>query len=219
MTSTILANLKLENFDPNTDNIAVVIREFTLKKKSDPFYDRYGEPYILSLAIDANGVTNPAIEFNILPFPNIKKGQTVKFDGHGHLVYGPHNPGEFLVYSILYMESDRDLRDFGEAVEAIVNDEATKMGIKTILSATPNYALAATVLTQLTSIVAKRLKANRDDELFRQNGTLLRDIVPPYDILRTYSENENDFIAPVVSILPLISSNNLGKQCTKIMLK
>lgn len=217
MTNTFLADLKLKNFNPQKDNIAVVIKEFTLKKRAD-FIQRYSEPYIVSLAIDENGCSTPAIEFNILPFPKVRKGQTIKFDGQGHLVYGPHNPGSFVAYSILYMESDKDLRNLGANVEAIVKDEATQMGLNAIVTAAPNAAVAITVLTELTALVAKRLKSNKDDELFRQGGTLLRDVQPPYDILRTYRENENDFIRPVVSILPLISSNNLGHQCKKIEL-
>lgn len=219
MINTFLADLKLDNFDPLKDNIAVVVKEFTLKKKADGPFQRYSEPYIVSMAIDQNGAKNPAIEFNVLPFPNVRKGQTVTFNGQGHLIYGPHNPGEFLVYSILYMESDRDIRNWGSDIEDIVKHEAISNSLQTVLAAAPTYLMAATVLTQLTNLVSIKMQQNRDDELFRQNGTLLRDFPPPYNILRTYTEQTNDFIAPVTSILPLVSSNNLGKSCTKIMLQ
>jgi len=209
MTNTFLADLKLDGFDPLKDNIAVVVKQFTLKKKADGIFQRYNEPYIVSMSIDEGCANNPAIDFNILPFPNVRKGQTVTFDGQGHLVYGPNNPGKFLAYSILYMESDKDIRKLGSKVEAIVKDEAIKNSFQTVLAAAPTYLMAATVLTQLTGLVS----------VHRQNGTLLRDVSPPYDILRTYTEQENDFIAPVTSIIPLVSSNNLGRACTRIKLE
>jgi len=219
MTNTFLADLKLDGFDPQKDNIAVVVKEFTLKKKVDGPFQRYSEPYIVSMSIDEGCAKNPAIEFNVLPFPNVRKGQTITFDGQGHLVYGPHNPGEFLAYSILYMESDKDIRNLGTNIEAIVKDEALKNSFQTVLAAAPTYLMAATVLTQLTGLVSVQMQKNGDDELYRQNGTLLRDVSPPYDILRTFTDQQNDFIAPVTSIIPLVSSNNLGQQCTKIMLE
>ena len=33
-------NYILNQFDPNSDDIAVVIKEFTLKKKADIFFDK-----------------------------------------------------------------------------------------------------------------------------------------------------------------------------------
>lgn len=217
MSNLFLANLKSNNFDPKKDKIAVVIKQFTLLKKADGFLQRYSEPYILSLAIDESGAHNPAIDFNVLPFPNVKKGDTIDFDGQGHLVYGPKNPGEFVAYSILYMESDQDIRTLGKQIEKIVKSEAVKIGMKELLKAVPTYATTITVLTELTSLVSKKMQENKDDELFRRNGTLLRDVTPAYDILRTYS-GSNDFIESKVSIIPLSSSNNLGQASKTIKL-
>lgn len=217
MANVFLAKLKSDNFNPEKDKIAVVVKQFTLRRKTDGIFQRYNEPYILSLAIDQSGANNPAIDFNILSFPNVRKGDTIDFDGQGHLIYGPDNPGEFLAYSVLFMESDKDIRKFGRDVEKVVKEEATQMGIKALLKAVPTYNTAITVLTQLTSVVSKRMQENRDDELFRRNGTLLRDVVPSFDILRTYT-GRNDFIESKISIIPLSASNKLGKASSKIKL-
>jgi len=91
------------------------------------------------------------------------------------------------------MESDSDIRELGKAVEEVVKDEATKMGIKALIAAVPKYGTAITLLIELVGLVSKRMQEIKDDELFRKNGTLLRDLAPPYDILRTY-QGENDFI-------------------------
>jgi hypothetical protein len=207
----------MENFNPQSDKIAVVVKEFTLKKKSEVFFDKYSEPYIVSMAIDEGGVENPSIDFNILPFPHVKKGDKISFDGVGHLIYGPNNPGEFLAYSILFMESDQDVRDFGKLVEDVMKSEAVKIGAKALLTAVPTYSTAITILQKLTELMAVQLQKNKDDELFRRNGALLRDVIPAYDILRTY-ESSNDYIHTKTSVIPLLESNNLGSQIKKVEL-
>lgn len=207
----------MNDFNPELDKIAVVVKEFTLKKKSDFFFDRYSEPYIVSLAIDEGGASNPSIDFNILPFPHVKKGDKITFDGQGHLIYGPENPGQFLAYSILFMESDKDVREFGKFLEEMMKSEAVNIGAKALLAAAPTYSTAITILQKLTELMAVQLQKNKDDELFRRNGTLLRDVIPAFDILRTY-ESENDFINTKTSIIPLKSSNKLGAMTKKINL-
>jgi hypothetical protein len=204
-------------FNPQSDKIAVVVKEFTLKKKSEVFFDKYSEPYIVSMAIDEGGAKNPSIDFNILPFPRVKKGDKVTFDGVGHLIYGPNNPGEFLAYSILFMESDQDVREFGKVVEDVMKSEAVKIGAKALLKAVPTYSTAITILQELTEFMAVQLQKNKDDELFRRNGTLLRDVVPAYDILRTY-ESSNNYIHTKTAVIPLLESNKLGSQIKKVAL-
>ncbi len=207
----------MEKFNSKEDKIAVVVKEFTLKKNSEVFFDKYSEPYIVSMAIDEGGAHNPSIDFNILPFPHVKKGDKISFDGVGHLVYGPNNPGEFLAYSILFMESDQDVRDFGKLVEDVMKSEAVKIGAKALLAAVPTYSTAISILLKLTELMADQLKKNKDDELFRRNGALLRDVIPAYDILRTY-ESSNDYIHTKTSIIPLLKSNNIGAQTKKVKL-
>jgi len=204
-------------FNPKQDKIAVVVKSFTLKRKSDFFLDRFSEPYIVSMAIDENGAYDTTIDFNILPFPNVRKDETVSFDGQGHLIYGPKNPGQFLAYSILFMESDKDVREFGELMENILKSEALSLGANALLSAAPTYSTAINLLQNLTELIAKQLQKNKDDELFRRNGTLLRDVKPPYDILRSY-DSENDFIKTKTSVIPLDTSNEMGAQTKAIKL-
>jgi len=207
----------MDKFNPHKDKIAVVVKSFTLKRKSEFFLDRFSEPYIVSMAIDEHGASETYIDFNILPFPNVRKGETVSFDGQGHLIYGPKNPGQFLAYSILFMESDKDVRDFGSLMEGILKTEAINLGAKALLKAAPTYSTAINLLQNLTDLISKQLQKNKDDELFRRNGTLLRDVKPAYDILRTY-ESENDFIKAKTSIIPLSVSNKMGSQTRAIKL-
>lgn len=207
----------MNEFNQKTDRIAVVVKEFTLKKKSEILFDRYSEPYIVSMAIDEGGANSPAIDFNILPFPHVKKGDRITFDGQGHLIYGPKNPGEFLAYSILFMESDKDVRDFGALVEGIMKSEAVNIGAKALLAEAPTYSTALAVLLKITELMVVELKKNKDDKLFLLNGSLLRDSIPAYDILRTYKSG-NDFINTKTSIIPLRNSNKLGSQTKRVVL-
>ena len=208
----------MSDFNPKEDKIAVVIKDFTLKRKGEGLFNRYSEPYILSMAIDQSGAKAPTINFNVLPFPKVRKGDTISFDGQGHLIYGPQNPGEFLAYSITFMESDQDVRDAAGVIEGIVKSEAVKVGAKALLVANPTYATAVEVIGKLSDLVISAMKKNKDDELFRRSGTLLRDVTPAYDILRTYT-SENDFIKTNVAIIPLKTSNNLGASGKKIELE
>lgn len=208
--------IKTEGFDPMQDKIAIVINDFTLKKNPDwPF--RYSEPYIISMAIDQGGANNPAIDFNILPFPKVRKNNTVSFDGQGHLIYGPANPGEFVAYTILFMENDSDMRNIGQAIEEIIQSEAAGMGMKALLEANPTFSTSAMLLSKLAEIIASRMKKNADDELHRRNGTLLRDVETPYEISRTF-EGGNDFIASRLTVVPLTSELNTEKNTKRISL-
>ncbi|MBP0000339.1 MAG: hypothetical protein J7641_15310 [Cyanobacteria bacterium SID2] len=205
-------------FDKYYDKIAVVLKQFRLKKVSENFFDPgRAEPYIISVAIDSESVDRPAIHFNALPFPNVRAKDTVSFDGQGHLIYGPKNPGEFVAYSILFMECDSDIRELGSSVERIFKSAATRLGLKTMLSINLSLGLATTVVGELASIVADTMKQNKDDELFRRNGTLLRDVTPPFDILRTY-DSGNEYIDCQTSIVPLGTSNLLGSSVKSIQL-
>lgn len=207
----------MNTFDPKLDKIAVVVKSFTLKRKSEFFLDRFSEPYIVSMAIDEQSAQETSIDFNVLPFPNVRKGDTISFDGQGHLIYGSKNPGQFLAYSILFMESDQDVKDFGNFMESVLKSEALNLGAKALLKAAPTYSTAINILQNLGDLIAKQLQKNKDDELFRRNGTLLRDVKPAYDILRTF-ESENNFIKTKTSIIPLDVSNKMGSQTRAIKL-
>lgn len=207
----------MTKFDAKEDKIAVVVKQFTLKKKSEIFFDKYSEPYIVSMAIDESGANEQAIDFNILSFPNVRKGDIVSFDGDGHLIYGPKNPGEFVVYTVLFMESDKDVKDFGSFLESTLQSEVANLGMKALLAAVPAYGTAATLLQELAQHIARKLQQNKDDELYRRNGTLFREKLPPFEIGRSYV-SENDFIQAKTSIIPLSDSNMMGSQVRKVKL-
>ena len=196
-------------FDPSKDKIAITIPQFTLLKKVDGFFQKYNEPYITSVAIDAKGNSNPNIDFSFMPFPKVAKGGTVTMLGDGHIIYGPKQPGEFVAVSILVMESDRDIREIGAQVEEIVKSKAVDLGIKAIIAANPGAAATLGILKELTQIIAGFLKNNKDDELYRVEGTFLRDHPVPYHVNRSY-EVGNSYVNLWLNVLPLAASNGQG---------
>ncbi len=208
----------MSTFNEKEDKIAVVIKDFTLKRKGEGWFNKYSEPYILTMAIDQSGANNPAIDFNIKPYPKVRKNELVSFDGVGHLIYGPKNPGEFLAYSVTFMESDKDIRETGELIEGIVKSEAVKVGAKALLIANPTYGTAIEVIEKVSELVVSVMKKNKDDELFKRDGTLLRDITPAYNINETFL-SENDFVKTNIAVVPLRSSSSVAETSKKIELQ
>lgn len=199
------------HFDRFTEKIAISITKFTLHKTSEPFWERYAEPCIVSLAVDSGGTAVPEIQFNALPFPKFRAGQTKTFHNHGHLVYGPRQPGEFAAYSLLFMESDQDDRDFGELLGRIVGSDTVKTLLKSVLIANPGWAAVLAGLETVTALVADEMKKARDDELFRTGGALLRDVAggTPYGVF-TSTLDSNDYIECETTVFPLAGGQHAG---------
>jgi len=196
-------------FDPNNDKIAITVPKFTLLKHVDGIFQRYNEPYITSVAVDAAGGANPKIDFNFMPFPKVAKGGTVTMLGDGHLIYGPKNPGDFVAIAVLVMENDQDIRDLGKQIETVVQSKAVDLGIKAVVAANPGYAAVLGILKELTALVAGFQKENGDDELFRTEGTFLKGHPVPYHINRSY-ELGNDFASLSLNVIPLMEHNLQG---------
>lgn len=196
-------------FDPNTDKIAITIPQFSLLKNSDGIFQKYNEPFIVSVAIDALGHNSPKIDFSFMPFPKIAKGGTVTMLGDGHLIYGPQNPGDFVAVSVLIMERDEDIRDLGKQIETVVQSKAVDLGIKAIVAAQPGSAAILGILKELTQLVSGFLKENKDDELFRTEGTFFKGYPVPYHINRSYTVG-NDYVSLNLNIIPLQQHNGQG---------
>ncbi len=202
-------------FDPQTSKIAITIPHFKLLANADSIFDRYSEPYIVSLAVDEADTKALELEFNLMPFPKVRKGATVRMLGDGHLLYGPANPGEFVAMSVLIMESDRDLRTLGERLDEIVKSKAVDLGVKAVLAANPGSAAVLGVLKEMTQHIAGSLKNNKDDELFRTDGVFLRDSACPYHVDREYTLG-NSWVDVTIRIIPLDASNGEGAAVKKI---
>lgn len=190
-------------FDPDRSSIAITIPHFTLKKRGGGLFEgRYSEPYIVSVAIDELGEADPSLSFSFMPFPKVQAGQTVEMLGDGHLLYGPRHPGSFVALSVLVMESDGDIRRLGAEIDAIVNSNAALLGLKAIVAANPGAAGILAILKELVQFIAGVLQDDGDDELYRTEGTFLRDAPVPFHIGRRYQRG-NEYIDMALEIIAL----------------
>jgi hypothetical protein len=209
--------LKSTNFDRNKDNIAVFVKEFTLLKSSESIFDIYNEPYIIGLSFDEKGFIDKGIHTSIQSFPNMRKGRTIHFGAQGHLIYGPSNPGSFLVYHILFMENDDDVRELGAILEDVVKSGEVKDLLNTLATVVnPTVGIASLMLQKVVEILGNTLKKDKNDFLHHIEGTLLRDVKRPYDIGLSYTDTGNDYINATISILPVNEISDYQEEPIKL---
>lgn len=200
-------------FDKNNDSIAITVPRFVLRKSSDgPWGTTHlyrNEPYILTFAVDSNGLGTTKIDFNKASFPNVREGDEVNMIGDGHLVYGPANPGEWVAVSVLVMESDEGIRRAGKTLEEIVQNASLDAGLRALLTANATAAAIGRGLLSVGEIVARILQLNTDDQLFLTHGVFLRDKPVPYDVNRLF-RRRNEYIELDLKVVNLQSPNGQG---------
>lgn len=192
------------SFNKSTDEIAITIPEFRMRRTADLGKNEIG---IVTMAIDASGVANPtpSLHTNSFFIPKVKRWSWVKFGGQGRIVYGPKNPGSFVYYSALFVESDQDVRDFGTTVSNVfASGEATEI-IRTLTAPNPTGLLISTVVTELGKLVGKLLSENKNDLIFGTEGSFFRDTNPPYSIGDEFS-TLGEHIECKIKVVPLIQS-------------
>ncbi|MBR8828468.1 MAG: hypothetical protein DSM107014_11315 [Gomphosphaeria aponina SAG 52.96 = DSM 107014] len=212
-------------FNAQTDKIAITIPSFSIKKTADHILLEEVsdlltiQPYLVTLAIDSNGITQKSLEFNLAEYPNTHRGDTVIMLGDGHLVYGPENPGEFVAISVLLMESDSNARDLGETLSEIVLQTQSNEFLDLANAALNVQAQMVTKsLSTLTQVITNRLKNEKDDFLLNTSGTFLRDMSTPYGINRQITRN-NDLAELSFKVIPLNTPNGQGATPKKITLQ
>lgn len=177
-------------FDPVKDKIALMLQSFTLLKKPDAF--RYAEPYVLGFTVSSNQPVGQPFAWAYHTYPNTKKGERKDFHLEGLRLYGPENPGEFLAFSILLMESDAKARDMGKAIQEALNSNLVKNILPALAMANPTATVALKLLTGVTDIVAGIMVSNNDDELLRISSTVFQSVIGtsqlPYRIKESVKE-------------------------------
>ena len=162
--------------------IAVFLTDFTLKKNADTFFQRYSEPYFVSLTLVGEEEKRRDI-FPAKPmiYPNVRKNGKITFAGEGHLLAKPKAPTDgYVFFSILFMESDSDMRKIGDVFKQTTKTiwEASKDAIK----ADPSAYIAASIGRGILESLAIGFSENSDDQLFRLSGTFLESSDPSYSI-------------------------------------
>jgi hypothetical protein len=197
-------------FNRATDKIAITVPEFTFKKGGGSITDwLYSEPYLVTLAIDSQLVTQESLNFNFVEFPNVRSGNTVKMLGDGHLVYGPSNPGEFVAVSVLLMESNSQDKELGKIIGEFVKSGAVEIGVTAAIAANPGAGTALKLVKEVTAFVSDQMKEKKDTPLYRVEGIFLRDTSVPYSVNRQITSG-NEFADLSVKVIPLNKPNGQG---------
>ena len=204
-------------FNKNEDKIALVVKDFVLHEPYGWVPDKFTEAYCLSFAVDQVGMATPSLYVNALHFPKVARGERLSFIGDGHLVYGPKNPGDFMVYSMVFMESRFDVHHISKTIDDLVKDKAREIFLKSALAANPGPEEVEELLNKLTDLVTTALHKHIDDQLIRRTGILTRDFVPPYNLLRAHT-HKSALIEFNSAVIQLDQSNMLGKQVSVINL-
>lgn len=169
----------------------------------------HNEPYLVTLAIDSDGASQKSLDFNFAHYPQVRPKDTVEMLGNGHLVYGPKNPGSFVAVSVLVMESDHDMREFGDALTTVVKSKVADLGLSAILATNPGAMVLVNILKELTALIAQGLAKDKDDPLMRTSGVFLRDMLVPYEVNRKFTRS-NEYVDLDLQVVPLKKSNGQG---------
>ncbi len=220
--SILNAALSIEDFNPKKDKVALMLKSFTINGKDGGLGRKkrqYSEPYFVGLTIAANSFGNQEINFGTEPYPNTKRKDKREFLGTGMRIYGPENPGDFLLFQLLVMESDSDIREAGNNIRTIMNGPEVKSGILPLLAVNPSIAIAAEVLKHLSGIISKQMMKNKDDELMRTSGTLMRDVMGDQDLpfkVGKILTDRNDAVDLELEVLGISNRSRHRKQTESV---
>lgn len=223
--SILKAAIPIDKFNPDKDKIALMLKSFTIKAKDEGISKKkrqYSEPYFVGLSLAETGFGTHQVNFVSDSYPNTKKDDPRKFLGNGMRVYGPENPGQFLVFDVLVMECDDDVRAVGENLRSIMNSKEMKATLLPMLAMNPTMAIAKEALTAVSGIVAKQLEKNKDDQLLRVHGTLMRDIMGTEDLPFNVGQliaDANDKVAVEFEVLGIKGSSRHRRQTEAAELK
>jgi hypothetical protein len=220
--SLLTASIPIEDFNPNKDKIALMLKSFTITAKDEGIGKKkrqYSEPYFVGLSLSESGFGAQQINFVTDSYPKTRRGDRREFLGNGMRVYGPENPGGFLVFDILVMESDSDVRAVGDSIRSIMNSKEVKGTILPLLAVNPSMAVAVEVLSATSNLIGKILQNNKDDQLMRVHGTLMRDIMGsnslPFNVGQIISD-KNDFASVEFEVLGIKNNTRFKPKTEQI---
>jgi hypothetical protein len=212
-----------DEFDQMKDKIAVMLKSFTIKRSTGFRDTKYSEPYFIFIAIPESGNSNfEKIEILAKSHPKTRKKVKNEMLGDGYQIYGPANPGEYLAFSVLVMESDEDVRKSGETLDTLVKSNFSKVLKKVIAGVgTPASAAAVTVADALVKELATLMTKDKDDSLFYITGSLLRDVMGkdsiPYQI-QTVINRSNEYVDLEIQVLPVAGDAKIRKKSRTVKL-
>jgi hypothetical protein len=164
--------LRAMAIDPSVTDIRMSLKEVFIKDTRDP---GKGDIYLVTLVTD--NLSPEPFTITIKTFEDIHDEEGLPI-GPGGLAIYRNEPGKiprFLDYRILIVESDQEIRQAGDVLEQVKEDEQYK-SFRDSLSAMAGISQPATALITVAAdfimgLVARILRMNRDDQIIYVAGS------------------------------------------------
>ncbi|OON68210.1 hypothetical protein B0919_13705 [Hymenobacter sp. CRA2] len=163
----------------NRDSFPVTIEAVRLRLNS-VFIHKVREPgkgEIRVISVVTDGISEQPIQLFAQTFEKVRRKTALNL-GTGVTLYRTESKDKipaYLDYQILVMELDDDVRAVGTMLDEVRNDKQFKDFEKALLATTsataPQVALITAAADLALNLIAKILKANKDDQLFLLRGS------------------------------------------------
>ena len=168
-----LGNFASKALPPTTREVLMTLRRVLIRRKSDFF----GKAEIQVVSVVTDGVSAEPIQLCAEVYEGIGRNTELPFGPGGVALYRTSDGKipQFLDYRILVMELDEDVRKAGELLDSVRQDAQFKQFRAALLAATVVAAPPAALITSATdftlNLLARLLKANKDDQLLLVRGS------------------------------------------------
>jgi hypothetical protein len=160
------------SLDPSITDVEMRLKEVFIFDNRDP---GKGDIYLVTVVADNLSVEPFTIEIKV--FEDIHDNEALPLGPAGLTIY--RNPQgqtpRFLDYRILVMESDQEIRQAGDVLNEIRNNDQFKevRGNLIAMAATgkPTVALITAAADLVIGLIAQILKMNRDDQIIYVAGS------------------------------------------------
>jgi hypothetical protein len=164
--------LRALSLDPSITDVEMRLKEVFIFDNRDP---GKGDIYLVTVVADNLSVEPFTIEIKV--FEDIHDNEALPLGPAGLTIY--RNPQgqtpRFLDYRILVMESDQEIRQAGDVLNEIRNNDQFKevRGNLIAMAATgqPTVALITAAADLVIGLIAQILKMNRDDQIIYVAGS------------------------------------------------
>lgn len=164
--------LKALSLDPSITDVEVRLKEVFIFDNRDP---GKGDIYLVNVVTDNLSVE--PFTLTIKTFEDIHDNEGLQIGPAGLTIY--RNPQgkvpRFLDYRIMVMESDQEIRQSGEVINEIRNNDQFKAVRENLIAmaavAQPTAALITAATDLVIGLIAQILKMNEDDQIIYVAGS------------------------------------------------
>ncbi|MBU2887897.1 hypothetical protein KO507_19185 [Gilvimarinus agarilyticus] len=162
------------SFDESIEHIKFSIDKVKILKKKE--FLTKAEVYVAWIVAD--DTSDEPIQIGKTGiFENVKKNDELTLGPAGLTIYRSQSGKlpKYIRYSLLVIESDQGVREFGEAMEKVRSSDEFKAITKSIIATTalaaPQVALVTEGINFALKMIAKTMSMNKDDQMILIEGS------------------------------------------------